>query len=174
MYLTDRYGTLRPLVYRNIGKEELNHGYAKTKAQRLFRQDRLCAVGRRRFGRSGQHLAVSVPRREIRRRHFSAGVHRAGRHLWLHDDRGRNGTGPHDPQKPGGCLWRLWQKGRPAVRRLDQCGHPYSDRAVLFGHWWMGHPLSVGVYQRHGSEPFAGRLFFPISFPADCRQRCAF
>ena len=30
---------------------------------------------------------------------FSAGVHRAGRHLWLHDDRGRNGTGPHDPQK---------------------------------------------------------------------------
>mgnify|MGYP002287814371 CR=1 FL=1 len=44
--------------------------------------------------------------------------------------------------------WSFWQKGWPAARRLDQCGHSHSDRAVLFGHWRMGHPLSVGVYQR--------------------------
>ena len=55
-------------------------------------------------------------------------------------------------KSPVGCLWSLWQKGRPAVRRLDQCGHSHSDRAVLFGHRRLGHPLSVGVYQRHGSE----------------------
>ena len=38
--------------------------------------------------------------------------------------------------------------GKKGGLRLDQCGHSHSDRAVLFGHWRMGHPLSVGVYQR--------------------------
>ena len=148
LYLTDRYGTLRPLVYRNIGKEELNHGYAKTKAQRLFRQDRLCAVGRRRFGGSGQHLAVSVPRREIRRRHFSAGVHRAGRYVWLYHDRGRNSAWPHDQKEPGGGIWRIRQKRQAEIRRLDQCSHSHSDRTVLFGHWRLGHPVSFRICQR--------------------------
>lgn len=60
--------------------------------------------------RSGWETSgASVSSRKIRRRHFSAHLHPAGCHLWLHHDHCRNGAGPDDPQKPGGRLQPFWQ-----------------------------------------------------------------
>lgn len=51
-------------------------------------------------------------------------------------------------KSPVGAFGAFGKKGGLRFGRLDQCGHPHSDRAVLFGHRRLGHPLSVGVYQR--------------------------
>ena len=51
-------------------------------------------------------------------------------------------------KKPGQCLRPLWQGERHPVRWLDQRHHPHFDRAVLFGHRRLGHPLSGRVSVR--------------------------
>ena len=107
-------------------------------AQLVFGQDRLCAGRGGRFRGTGQHLALSLSGGEVRRRHLSAGLHSAGLHLRLHDDRGGDRAGAHDPQEPGGRLPRLRQGKGPVLRRMDQRHHPHSDRPLLLRHRRLG------------------------------------
>jgi len=142
-------------------KRGKKHGNS-TQAQCVFRQTRIRAVRRRCVGRVGKHLALPVSGRKIRRRHFSAHLHPAGCHLWLHHDHCRNGAGPDDPQKPGGRLQPFWQGEGAGVRRLDQRRHPHPDRSLLFGHRRMGHPLSGPVSHRPRQRAGIGRVFLRL------------
>ena len=152
----------------STGKEE-KHGNS-TQAQCVFRQTRIRAVRRRCVGRVGKHLALPVSGRKIRRRHFSAHLHPAGCHLWLHHDHCRNGAGPDDPQKPGGRLQPFWQGEGAGVRRLDQRRHPHPDRSLLFGHRRMGHPLSGPVSHRP-RQRWHRTGISPASSPTVCWPR---
>ena len=122
------------LFVLEFGKGE-KHGTSIQKAERVLRQDRLCAVGRRRVRWPWQYLAFPVSGGQVWRRHLSAHLHSAGVHVRLYHDRGGDGSGPDDQEEPGGRFRGLWQKGRALVRRLDQRHHPHPHRALLLGHW---------------------------------------
>ena len=117
----------------------------------------------------GNIWRVPVPGGQIRRRNLPFDLYRAGAYLWLHDDHGRNGPGPHDRKKPGGRLRQLCQAGQARrvlrLRRLDQRHHPGADRTVLLGHRRLGHPVSGGVSRRPKPGAGGGRLSSRISFP---------
>ena len=94
---------------------------------------------------------------------------RAGVHVRLYHDRGGDGSGPDDQEEPGGRFRGLWQKGRALVRRLDQRHHPHPHRALLLGHWRLGHPVSGGIHRRarQASWPRTAisRRSSPTAFP---------
>ena len=51
-------------------------------------------------------------------------------------------------KSPVGAFGAFGKKGGLRFGGWINAVIPYSDRAVLFGHRRLGHPLSVGVYQR--------------------------
>ena len=140
----------------------------KRKKKQLFRQAGLCALGSRGVGGTGQYLAVPVPGGQIWRRNLPFDLYRAGAYLWLHDDHGRNGPGPHDRQKPGGRLRQLCQAGQARrvlrLRRLDQRHHPGADRTVLLGHRRLGHQVSGGIPAGQRPRARGRRLFLRVHF----------
>ena len=146
----------------------------KRKKKQLFRQAWLCALGSRGVGGTGQYLAVPVPGGQIWRRTLPFDLYRAGAYLWLHDDHGRNGPGPHDRQKPGGRLRQLCQAGQARrvlrLRRLDQRHHPGADRTVLLGHRRLGHSVSGGVSRRPKPGAGGGRLLLRFHFQRCCNR----
>ena len=144
-----------------FGKGE-KHGTSIQKAERVLRQDRLCAVGRRRVRWPWQHLAFPVSGGQVWRRHLSVHLHSAGVYVRLYHDRGGDGSGPDDQEEPGGRFRGLWQKGRALVRRLDQRHHPHPHRALLLGHWRLGHPVPGGLRCRARQGAGHGRLFLVV------------
>ena len=127
----------------------------------------------RRVGGPRQHLALSLSCGQVRRRHLPAHLHHPRLHLRLHHDRGRDGAGPDDQEKPGGRVRLLRQKGRAFLRRLDQRHHPHPHRALLLGHRRLGHPVSGRLHRRPRQRAGGGRLFLRLHFQRRCRRRSA-
>ena len=133
-------------------------------AERLFGQDRIRSLRCRRVGGPRQHLALPLSCSQVRRRHLPAHLHHPRLHLRLHHDRSRDGTGPDDQEKPGGCVRLLRQKGRAFLRRLDQRHHPHPHRPLLLGHRRLGHPVSGRLHRRPRQRAGSGRLFLRLHF----------
>ena len=50
------------------------------------------------------------------------------------------------------------------LRWMDQRYYSYSDRSLLFRHWWMGDQVSGGICQGSRTRSGSGRLFFHVYF----------
>ena len=65
-------------------------------------------------------------------------------------------------KSPVGAFAAFGKKGRALVRRLDQRHHPHPHRALLLGHWRLGHPVPSGLHCRARQGAGHGRLFLVV------------
>lgn len=68
-------------------------------------------------------------------------------------------------KSPVGAYKSFGNQPRSALRRLDQCHHPHSDRPLLLRDRRVGHQISGGIPAGPGPSGGRGRLFFPPLFP---------
>ena len=107
-------------------------------------------------------MEISVSCCKIWRRYFPVCLYCAGTDVWIYDDRCGVRARTHDAEKSGWCVSVLWQEEMDILRRLDQCGYPDSDRAVLFGHWRLGNQILGRVYPWKWDKACGGWIFWII------------
>ena len=143
------------------------------KRSAFFGQDRFRSLRCRRVGGPRQHLALPLSCGQVRRRHLPAHLHHPRLHLRLHHDRGRDGAGPDDQEKPGGRVRLLRQKaagfpsaaGSTPSSPSSSSPTTRSSAAGSSGIWPITSAATAASWRRTAISP--------PSFPAARRRRSA-
>ena len=109
-----------------------------------------------------KHLALPLSGRKRRRRHFPLIYIILAFTFGYTMIVAETAIGHTTRKSPVGCFSQALARAKPVRRRMDQRHHPHPDRALLLGHWRLGHQVLGGVFPGAQPHPGSGRVFLRI------------